>query len=270
METFSVIENGYNTCYIDSLLISLFYKNNTSIYSILDNEPKIPEAYYLQELIKVKFVDQIKKNYCIYSQSMNEIRNYSIICGYIANGNIDEQQNCIDYYNFFSDLFNIQPIEFEIFQIDDNIISKDTNKIKLNYISLDLNRDNDIRNLFINWLNLNIIIKNTNTIQCYKLVNIPQLLVFSINRKNNAKLDIMNKIKFFNINDSSQSYIKWKIHAIICKVSDHYYSVININKKEWLLFDDYLIPSFKKINLDDDDIKEKITSECVILIYSLD
>ena len=26
-----VVENGFNTCYIDSLLVSLFYKNNDNI-----------------------------------------------------------------------------------------------------------------------------------------------------------------------------------------------------------------------------------------------
>jgi hypothetical protein len=29
-----VVENGYNTCYIDSLLVSLFYKNNDSLLNI--------------------------------------------------------------------------------------------------------------------------------------------------------------------------------------------------------------------------------------------
>ena len=97
METFPIVENGYNTSYIDSLLIALFYKNS-SIIDVLENEPTIPEVYYLQELIKFKFVNQIKKGYSIFFQSINEIRNYSIIYGWNTKGNIDEQQSCIEYY----------------------------------------------------------------------------------------------------------------------------------------------------------------------------
>ena len=284
MDIFPVVENGYNTCYIDSLLIALFYKNNISINEILENEPKMSEAYYLQELMKLKFVDQIRKNYSIFSQSMNEIRNYSIICGWNTEGNIDEQQNCIKYYNFISDLFKINPIKFELFEFNSNMYPENINNISIPFITLDLNRDNDIRNLFINWLNSNIIKKNSSVIQCYKLINIPEFIVFSINRydtndnilkKNNHKIDIMKKIKFFNISDSTQTYIKWKIHSVICHTGKnlregHYYTILNTNKSNWILFDDYLIPSFKRINMDDENIKDKIMSECVIVIYTLD
>lgn len=280
METFPIVENGYNTSYIDSLLIALFYKNS-SINDILENEPLIPEVYYLQELIKFKFVNQIKKGYSIFSQSINEIRNYCIICGWNTKGNIDEQQSCIEYYNFLFDLFKIKPIEFELFEFDNNIFNNISNKIKLPFITLDLNRDNDIRNLFINWLNTNIIMKNSLTIQSYKLNNIPNFLIFSIDRflksetKNNYNLDIMKSIKFFNIGDSSQSYIKWNIYSIICLKGNtikkgNYYSVFNINKKDWIIFDNTLIPSFKKIDIDDDKIKNNIIKECVMIIYVLD
>jgi len=281
METYPIVENGYNTSYIDSLLVALFYKNS-SVNDVLENEPITPEVYYLQELIKFKFVNQIRKGYSIFSQSMNEIRNYSIICGWNTHGNIDEQQSCIEYYNFLFDLFKINPIEFELFEFNNNIFVNTTkNNIKLPFISLDLNRDNDIRNLFINWLNTNIIMKNSSIKQSYKLNNIPNFLIFSIDRflksetKNNYNLDIMKSIKFFNIGDSSQSHIKWKIYSIICLKGDtikkgNYYSVFNINKKDWIIFDNSLIPSFKKIDIDDDKIKNNIIKECVMVIYVLD
>lgn len=278
METFPIIENGYNTSYIDSLLIALFYKNST-IYDILDNEPLIPEAYYLQELIKFKFIEQTKKKYTIFSQSINEIRNYSIICGWTPVDNIDEQQHCSSYYGFLANLFQITSLEFELFEFN-NTYFENTTKLVMPFISLELNRDNDIRNLFMNWINTNIIMKNSTTIQSYKLKNIPNFLVFSIDRfvksctKNSYKLDIMKKIKFFNINDSSQSYIKWNIFAIICQRGNNlkksqYYSILNINKKDWIVFDNNLFPSFKKIDLDDEDIKNSIMEECVMLIYTL-
>lgn len=280
MDIFPIIENGYKTSYIDSLLIALFYKNSI-IYDVLDNEPIIPEVYYLQELIKFKFVNQVRKGYSIFSQSINEIRNYSIICGWKTIDSIDEQQSCIDYYNFLFDLFKINPIEFELFEFDNNTFNNISNKIKLPYITLDLNRDNDIRNLFINWINTNIIMKNSSTIQSYKLNNIPNFLIFYIDRflksetKNSFNLDIMKNIKFFNIGDSSQLYIKWNIYSIICLRGDsikkgNYYSIFNINKKDWIMFDNTMIPSFKKIDINDDQIKNNIIKECVILIYILE
>jgi len=279
INTYLTVENGYNTCYIDSLLICLFYRNNVSINSILENEPKIPEAYYLQELIKVKFVDQIKKNYSIFSETINEIRNYSVICGWLKDGNIDSQQNCILYYDFLVNLLRINTIDFEVFDFENNMISVDTYKLSFPYIKLELNKDNNVKNLFINWINSNIILRNSST-QCYKLMNIPQFIVFSVDRfssknKNNSKLDIMKKIKFFGINDSSQSYLKWKIHGIICYDGDnyengHYYALFVSGKKDWLFFDDLEIPSFKKIDLNNDKIKDKILSESVILIYSIE
>ena len=85
----------------------------------------------------------------------------------------------------------------------------------------------------------------------------------------------MKRIKFFEINDISQKYLKWKIHSIICHngntyKSGHYYSIISLSKKKWLLFDDMLIPSFQQIDLENDSIKEKIMVESVILIYTLE
>jgi hypothetical protein len=50
----------------------------------------------------------------------------------------------------------------------------------------------------------------------------------------------------------------------------HYYGLLTTNENNWLLFDDAYIPSIKKIDIDNDDIKEQIMSEVVILINTLD
>jgi hypothetical protein len=251
--------------------------------SILDNEPKKPEGFYLQNLIKIKFIEPIQRNYSISSSIINEIRNYSIICGWSKEGNIDEQKDCCEYYKFIAELFNIQPLEFEILEIKDNAMTDNTKKIKSPYISLNLNQDNTIKNLLTNWINTSLVSYNqqTNIINCYKLANIPQFVMLNINRfdydgiRNNYKLDIMKRIKFFGNNDNSQNYLKWKIYSIICHKgknynSGHYYCLIYTNQKKWLLFDDELIPSFEYIDLENEDIKQKIMLDSVILVYTLD
>jgi uncharacterized UBP type Zn finger protein len=281
LQILSVIENGYNTCYIDALLVALFYKHNDSINMILESEPKRPDGFYLQELIKLKFVEPIKRNYSINSSIINEIRNYSIICGWSDNEDIDGQKDCSEFYSFLSELFNIKPIEFEILEIKNNTISENIKKIRLPFISLNLTQDDNIKNILSNWIDTQININNSKIFHCYKLSNIPQFIILYINRfnndgtRNNYKLDIMKRIKFFGINDTTQNYLKWKIHSIICHTgksikSGHYYSVIYTYQRKWLLFDDNMIPSFEQIDMEDDDIKEKIMLESVMLIYTLE
>lgn len=51
-----VVEGGYNTSYINSLLTSLFYRKNEHIKELLNSEPAQPSGYYLQELIKTNFI----------------------------------------------------------------------------------------------------------------------------------------------------------------------------------------------------------------------
>jgi hypothetical protein len=52
--------------------------------------------------------------------------------------------------------------------------------------------------------------------------------------------------------------------------SGHYYCITTTYDKKWILFDNMLIPSFQQIDLENEDIKEKIMLESVILIYTID
>ncbi len=277
----SVIENGYNTCYIDSLLVALFYKYNESLDSILYKEPNSPEGFYLQELIKVKFIDPVKRNFSIGSNIINEIRNYSIICGWSKDENITSQKKCIDFYNFISKLFNIEPLSFDILELKDGILNNTIKKNEFSYINLNLTNDNDnIRNLLINWIKNNITCNTSNSIiDCYKLNNIPSYIVININRFdekgncNKYNLDIMKRIKFFDINDNSQNYLKWKIHSVICYDgkninNGHYYTLIYMGNNKWTIFDDTKIPSFNIYDIENCD-NTKIMKDACMVIYTL-
>ena len=82
------IEKGLNTSYLSSVLISLFYKYDTNINNILTDKPEKPAGFYLQELIKTLFVEPIRKNFSIKSDTLNEIRNYLIINGWESDLNL--------------------------------------------------------------------------------------------------------------------------------------------------------------------------------------
>jgi ubiquitin C-terminal hydrolase len=275
-----VVENGLNTCYIDSLIVALFYKDVNYTNYILETMPKKLEGIYLQELIKNKLILPIQKNYSINSSIINEIRNYSVICGWSPDGDITDQKDCSEFYIFLMELFNISPLEFEILEFKNNTLTNNIQKLSYPFITLYPNKDDTIKNLIQYWINSKIYSPDENIMYCYKLTTIPQFILLHINRFNNDtrqqyKIDIMKRIKFFGINDQTQNFIKWKIHAIICHngnnmKSGHYYCITTTYDKKWLLFDNMIIPSFQQIDLENEDIKEKIMLESVILIYTLD
>jgi hypothetical protein len=71
------VEDGYNTSYIDSVLIALFYKP-THLHELLTQLPEKTMFSYLQELIFSNFVEQVRKNY-----SVNSGMKYEIILLYV-------------------------------------------------------------------------------------------------------------------------------------------------------------------------------------------
>jgi ubiquitin C-terminal hydrolase len=274
-----VVENGINTCYIDSLFVALFYKNS-QIDKLLNIDPIDVSAIYLQELIKTKFVDIIRKNYIVTSDVINEIRNYAHISGWCElKPFIDDKEDVSEFYHFLINIFSAKYIEFDKISLDE---SHKITKELLPFIPINIGKKNSnirIKDLFIDFLN-NFCSDETNKItSCYKLSNIPVYLPFVINRydqtgkKIKCKIDIMDQIKFFNIADKTQEVFKWKISSIICHIgsdikSGHYYSYVLIDSK-WLKFDDQVIPSFVQININDFDVKNDIMDNSAMLFYLL-
>uniref|UniRef100_A0A6C0E9E5 USP domain-containing protein n=1 Tax=viral metagenome TaxID=1070528 RepID=A0A6C0E9E5_9ZZZZ len=284
-----VIEDGLNTSYISSLLLGLFY-NNSNNTEILNTNSTNYSGIYLQEIIKNGFVDLINKNYSVTSDILNEIRNYSYLCGWCKdNKYFFKPQDVIKYLDFLLQLFQYKILEIEKITVTEDMKCNEIIKKQYNIIDLEINENATIKNLLDHWFEQNIIgkkeIKNQGDYTLYidkyyyKLTSIPAFIPISIKRFNESNkkikmsVDIMKKIKLNKVNDDTQKKLRWYISSIICHKGDSfengYYYCINKKMDKWILFDYHHIPSLTEIDISDDDVKEIIMTECVLLIYSI-
>ena len=97
-DNFCIIEKSYNTSYIEAVITALF--SNTCFENLLLDIPEKIEFIYLQELIMKKFVSNIRKFYSVESSVINEIRNYSAVCGWNNNENFADMHKVSDFYKF--------------------------------------------------------------------------------------------------------------------------------------------------------------------------
>lgn len=294
-ERLVIVENGFNTCYIDSLLMSLFYTPSIIYNNMLECDPVNPEFLYLQEMIKTNFVEPLRKDtsIAITSDTINEIRNYSFINGWKLSEpeELSEQQDVTEYFTFLLENFNNQTIHVERTTITEGIRSNDDNGHleKLPFITLNVNEydyETNIKNLLNTWFNDNTvdvrretiednnkILKDIKGLNIYKICNVPYIVPLYINRftsvestKLLTKIDINKKIRLIQ-----DSHLRWTIHSVICHTGNslkegHYYSILITNNK-WLMFDDLSIPSLREIDMSDLELIDKIKRECVFLIY---
>ena len=299
-----VVENGFNTCYIDSLLMALFYKPSTYLDSLLHADPKDLNCIYLQEIIKNKFVDFVRKNNSVMADVINEIRIYAHECGWLAGvpneyDELFEQQDVNEFYSFLLDVINVPLIEIQRHTICEAFENKsDTSELEfipfINLIVPDNNDQCTIKELLNEWMNHNMVdierevidngkkvIKSVKGLNIYKIVNVPTFIALSLNRFNNnvgkrieTKIDIQKRIKLHHIADGNNG-LRWKIHSVICHRGDtpkngHYYCVLFASDNTWLLFDDQSIPCLKEIQIQDSEISETIKREIVFVIYCYD
>jgi hypothetical protein len=169
----------------------------------------------------------------------------------------------------------VNNIEFEIYHIKDGVINETETNKSYKTINIDItnNEPTSIKKLFIEWLHDNIL-KNSNSyiLDCYKLKSIPNFLVFNINRTDKTQkteIDIKKKIKFFHNSDSKQNYLNWRIHSIICKSNQKYYSVFLSNDNSWIEFNEDKFPCCSYVFMDDEDIIEKTKQDVEMIIYTL-
>lgn len=256
-ENLFVIENGLNTCYIDSLLMALFYKRSTYLDSLLHSDPKDPNNIYLQEIIKLKFVEQVRKGLSVTAEVINEIRIYAHDRGWLAKdpNELFEQQDVNEFYSFLLDIVNVPLIETQrqticentyenIYENYENNNDNDNNTFEsipfMNLIVPDNKDETSIKEMLNNWMNNNTVedIKRTvinkngekekgyvKGLNIYKIVNVPTFIALSLNRfglldrRIETKVDIQKKIKLHHIHDNNDG-LRWTIHSIICHRGD--------------------------------------------------
>lgn len=261
-----LVEDGYNTSYIDSLLVALFY-SSSYFENMLNCSPKNLYHIYLQEIFKIKFLEPlVNKNNTITSEVINEIRNYIHFFGWKNDegDKILENYNIKDFYIFLADIFNVMPMEIQ-----------KTNHTK-QYFTLDiqvnsLKKEYTIKELLYNWLHDDQInYKNDTGYNYYKICNMPTTIIISLERTadENILVDINKKIRLYNT-IYNPIYVKWKIHSIVCKNKNYYCFVIGPDNK-WRMFNNKNIPCISEVNIKEENIMKMIKSECIMLFYVYD
>jgi hypothetical protein len=269
-----ILENGYNTDYLYSLLISLFHNPSSSSYNIINTDTKNSNTYYIQEFIKYYFGSIISKNASIETNIVCRLRLFLYNCGWLKQNsiNIVERANINNFYKFL--IYEMLEYSINILKID-----KKTNKstnfifdvIHITRDNIKNNKDNKalLTSLVDDWIDKKI--GNYN----YKFENIPFLIPIYIDirdpytKLNTKYINIMEGFSFKNICDNLQKTIIWDINSIICQTSNgFYYTLINYNS-EWIGFSDSRIPSNWKVDMSDVLIVKKIMKEVVMVFYKL-
>jgi hypothetical protein len=252
-----IIEDGFNTSYIDSLLMALFYTPSIIEKIFLIDNPKKTDNIYLQEIIKNKFLEPIRDGKSILSDTINEMRNNIFIYGWLDYDTICDNQDVINFYTFISELL-ISPIKIQYNKYNEDTYYIDITKIINNNEMIINNIDNNemisIKDCYNNWLDNEI-----------RIINIPPILPFYINRNNNKiKINIQKRIKL-DPTDNSYS-LDWIFHSAICLKDCHYYTLMQ-NCGKWFLYDNQFIPCIKEIKMNDKEIINMIMEEVVIVFY---
>ncbi len=268
-----VVANGLNTSYIDSLLMALFYKQS-NLRSILSQYPDQSKFFYLQELINNNFIDNAKHGYSIDSSIINEIRNYSIVCGWKDGGNITDLYSVIEYMKFLMLGIGFGQIDIEFVECSENEGEK-VKSISTNCIDMLIDENTDVKSILEKWYDHNINLKTNLSIICNRFKEIPLMIPIYFNRTQESayQVDIKKRIKFKKNSDSSQNNISWIIHSLVCFSNSgggNYYSIINTDNNQWYMFSNDKLPSLIKISISDPDISNKLKQECVMAIYRLD
>lgn len=283
-------DNAGNTCYIDSLLMGLFY-HNTHLERLLNKDIKIALGLYIQEYIKENIINIVRKNKSIVASDMEMFRILVFQAGWRKNSNSQDeeinQQDVNEFYIFLMEILENDKIEIIRRTITEGMVSDSDVGIKelLPFIPLSLPENETkitVKEMIHNWLYNNVIDvtrkiepdkeKMIKGLATFNLINVPQIIALSVNRFNNLGIRIDTSViiqKKICINTS-----EWVFHSAICHrgnslTSGHYYTLISINNTKWYTFNDLDVPCMKEVGMDDPEITGLIKKECVFLIYRL-
>jgi hypothetical protein len=102
---------------MDSVMVAIFFKK-TGMDHCLDKDLKSVQNVFLQQFIKINFVDKIRRKEKITMEQINIIRNMCQESGWKENENIFNQQDASEFYNFIAQVF-----EFPLLEIQRNTIT---------------------------------------------------------------------------------------------------------------------------------------------------
>lgn len=304
VEPFIVVNTG-NTCYIDSLLMALFFTPSCADY-LLKTNIKDGITLYLQELIKVQFVDMVRHSKSVSHNTVDIIRNccYEIGWRNESKNEIFLQQDVSEFYMFLLDKLKGTQIKIQRETITEALRSKDDigKEVDIPYIPLglpnDITKDITIKKMLHDWMYDNLkevnrfVItekgkehKNVPGLDVKHIVNAPKVIALSINRfqnriengkivirRNSTGIDIQRKISPFHNKQMIHKH-EWEFQSAICHRGDtmnsgHYYTLLHHNNK-YYVFDDLNTPSIIPVKMEDTNVTNVIKKECIFLIYRL-
>jgi uncharacterized UBP type Zn finger protein len=258
MEPF-IVQNVGNTCYIDSLLFGLFF-TPSSIDTLLNKDLKSGDAIYLQEYLKVHFVNQIRNNLTVNGDVMEMIRILCVQLGWRSdmidesdNEELYNQQDVNEFYTFLIETFEGQLIEIKRRTLTGALDDSDDigENEALPFIPLSIPKikpdgNTDIKSITVkemlhNWMydnqsDIKRYIEDVNNtkkeqtvtgLNIYDIINNPNVIALSINRfadlsyRDTTDIIIQKKISPF-ANQQITNRPEWTFHMAICHKGDSY------------------------------------------------
>ena len=290
-----VIQNAGNTCYIDSLLVGLFYTKSPTQF-LLTNDIR-SNAIYLQEYINV-IVNKIRNNTSILAEDMSMLRTLLIDNGWKTDQYEEyvAQQDVSEFYTFLINILEGPSVEIQRKTIAEGLgdsTAVDVGVVeKVPFIPLSIpdQASTSIKEMLNSWMFDNFakvsrdtytekgegIKQDVQSLITYTIDNDPYILALSINRfkdglhKDLTPVEIQTRL-------SPQQHrnkiyrTKWTFSAVICHRGSssklgHYYTLF-LNGDRWFLFDDLLIPSVVEVSMSDPKVTQMIKTESVFVLY---
>lgn len=266
-----VVEDGYNTLYLSTLLVALFHSPSVIDRCLLfENNSQKLNGILLQKIIEKNFMNMFRQNISVTSKLLNQIRMCSHVSGWKHTKNIDELLQETDPIAFL--VFLLQTIEFYPIEISkhprencllqkdgdtrsrasygttQSFVSKcDTSVEKTHCIHLKTIKSS-IQESYNDWVTEN------------DITNIPQFVIFQITNLTNI-INIDKKIWLFPKNHEYHM-IRWIFYSMICYDGTTYQTIINKDNIPYTFYQNSL-PCIKKV---DGVIKNKY--EKIYVIYT--
>lgn len=223
-----IIENGYNTSYLNNLLFALFYNDSVlERYILLENNSPNCDGLYIQQLILNNVIPRLKHNLPTQTNIINEIRLYSILDGWNNTKTLNDTyclRDPFDYLDFLLHKINYHVIEYTN---DNTNTTKNSNMIITTKIVLDVT--DSICESYEQWC------------KYHTIINIPQFVILKI-KLNDKNINVNEHINLFK--NGYYDDLKWIFHGMIFNTDSGYASIVKVNNN-LIYFDDNDFPNTK-------------------------